>query len=179
MTKILTLNTDGSFLEVNPPTVSAGAGSAGLIPALGSTGALDISFMPTGIGADVQVMIASEALAAGAFVNVYNNGGVTTVRNALAADNTKPAKGFVLSAVPTSGQATVYVRGLNNLVPLTGLNAFSTGSNVFLSPTVIGEATSAIPTTTGSIAQVIGTVEAIGSSTATVNFSENIWTVRA
>ena len=178
MTKLLTLNTDGSFLEINPPSVSSGAASAGLIPALSSNGQLDVSFMPTGVGADTQMMIASESLSAGAFVNVYNNAGVTTVRNALAADNTKPAKGFVLAAVAASAMATVYVRGINSQVPLNGMTVANIGSNVFLSPLTAGEVTPTIPTTTGNIAQVIGTVDNIGV-TATVNFSEGFWTVRA
>ena len=179
MTKILTLNTDGSFLEVNPPSISSGPTSAGMIPALSSTGQLDISFMPTGVGADTQVMIASESLSAGAFVNIYNNAGVVTARNALAADNTKPARGFVLNAVAASGQATVYVRGLNYQAPLNGMTVANIGANVFLSSATSGEATTTIPTATGSIAQVIGTVDAIGATTATINFSEGNWTVRA
>ena len=46
MTNLLTLNTDGSLLEVAPTVVSAGAASAGNIPALNSAGQLDPSIVP-------------------------------------------------------------------------------------------------------------------------------------
>jgi hypothetical protein len=176
--KPLTLNTDGSLLEITPPTTSVGAGSAGQIPALGSSGQLDISFMPTGIGADTQIITASESLSAGDFVHIWNNSGVANVQKALAADETKPANGFVLSAFSTSSPATVYVRGLNSLVNATGFSVTNVGKKAFLSPTTAGGATPTIPSTSGQISQLLGTVESVGS-TVTINFTEENWTTRA
>jgi hypothetical protein len=47
-----------------------GAGSASAIPALGATGLLAVTMMPTGIDPDTASVTASEALAADAYVNI-------------------------------------------------------------------------------------------------------------
>lgn len=177
-TKVLTLNTDGSLLEVTPDQTSAGASSSGHIPGLNASGKLDISFMPAGVGGDTQTINATESITAGSFVNIYNNAGSLGVRNAVAADNTKPANGFVLSGYTSSQAALVYLQGLNTLVPLGSFTAANVGQKVFLSPTTSGGCQTAIPATTGQIAQVLGTVEAVGA-TVTVNFTETPFTVRA
>jgi hypothetical protein len=52
------------------------------------------------------------------------------------------------------------------------------GQKVFLSPSVAGGVSTAIPATSGNIAQLLGTIESVGA-TATINYSENTWTVRA
>ena len=178
MTKVLSLNTDGSFAEIQPVVTSAGAGSAGLLAQLDGTGKFDISTMPTGIGADTQSIVCSENLSAGDFVNIYNNGGTVTCRKALAVDNTKPANGFVKSAFTSAATALVYVRGLNPNVALGTFVVGDIGSKVFLSPSTSGGVTKTIPATTGNIAQCIGSIDAVGA-TVTVNFSENPFTVRA
>lgn len=178
MAKLLSLNTDGSLQEVQPITSSAGAGDASKAVQTDSGGKLDITLMPTGIGADTQSIITSEALAAGDFVNIYNNASVRTCRKAIATDNTKPAHGFVLAGVGSAASATVFVRGLNTLVALGSFTSADLGKKAFLSPTTSGGAANTIPTTTGQIAQVLGTVENIGA-TATINFTENPFTVRA
>jgi len=178
MTTILSLNTDGSYKEVQPVITSAGAGDAGKVAQLDGNGKWDTSLMPTGIGADTQSMVASETLAAGDFVNIYNNAGARNCRKAIAVDNTKPANGFVLAGVTALASATVYVRGLNSAVPVGAFVAADAGSKVFLSPTTSGTCTKTIPVTTNQIAQVLGTIDAVGA-TVTVNFTENPFTVRA
>lgn len=97
---------------------SAGAGDAGKIPALGSDGRFDMSMMPNGLGADTHVIPASEALSAGNFVNIWTDSGAVKVR---LADNSngRQADGFVLDAVSSSANATVY--------PLDGTNSELTG----------------------------------------------------
>ena len=107
--------------EIAGLVTSAGAADAGKIPALDANGKLDTSLLPTGVGADTQAIVASEALAAGDFVNVYDNASTPNCRKANATDSTKPAHGFVLSAVAAAGTATVYFRGTNNQV--AGLTA--------------------------------------------------------
>jgi hypothetical protein len=179
MVNILTLNTDGSFQEVAPITTSAGASSAGKIPALNGSGVFDISMMPTGIGSDTQSIVASESLSAGDFVNIYNNTGVVNCRKALAADNTKPAHGFVLSAVSALATATVYVHGINSAVPIGAFVVANEGSKAFLSPTTAGAATMTIPATTGQVAQILGSVDYVGASVVSINFSEHSSVVRA
>ena len=178
MAKVLSLNTDGSLQEVTPISTSAGAGDASKLAQTDSGGKFDISLMPTGIGADTQSIVCSEALAAGDFVNIYNNAGTRNCRKAIATDNTKPAHGFVLAGVSQSSSAIVYVRGLNTLVALGAFTAANVGSNAFLSSTTAGAASTTIPATTGQIAQVLGPIEAVGA-TVTINFSQQSFTVRA
>ena len=178
MAKVLSLNTDGSLLEIQPITSSAGSGDATKLAQLDANGKFDISTMPTGIGADTLSIVCSENLSAGDFVNIYNNGGTVTCRKALAADNTKPANGFVKSAFTSAASALVYVRGLNPNIALGSFVVADLGSKVFLSPTTAGGITKTIPSTTGQISQVLGTIDTVGA-TVTINFSENEFTVRA
>ena len=93
---------------------SAGAADAGKIPALGDDGRFDETFMPLGIGAQIDILPASEALDAGDYVNIFADGGAAKVRKA---DNSngRPADGFVTEAVASSADAAVY--------PLDGVNA--------------------------------------------------------
>ena len=93
----------GVISELEALVTSAGAGDAGKIPALDATGKLDNSLMPVGIGADSKILPASENLAAGDLVNVWNDSGTAKARKADATIAGKEANGFVLSAV-TLGQ---------------------------------------------------------------------------
>lgn len=158
--KLVALNTSGILDStiVNSKTTSAGAGDSGKIPALDSAGRLDTSFMPVGIGADTAVIVASEALSAGDFVNIWNSTGAK-VRKADATVAGKEAHGFVLSAVSSSANATVYFEGSNTAV--TG----QTPGSVFLSTTA-GLATSAAPSGSGNVVQRIG----FATSTTSINF---------
>lgn len=140
--------------EVAGLVTSTGASDAGKIPALDSTGRLDVSLMPVGIAPDVKVANASEALSAGDYVNVYDVSGTTTVRKASAADDTKPAVGYVLDNVTISTNATVYFDGTNTA--LTGLTA---GVRYYLSASTPGAvvAQSSAPAANGNILQYLGT----------------------
>lgn len=108
----------GKFKQLQALVQSSGVSDAGKIVALGDDGRLDDSVMPVGIGVEVDVLPASEALTAGDFVNIWSDSGVAKVRKA---DNTngRGADGFVLVAVTSSANATVY--------PLDGVNASLTG----------------------------------------------------
>lgn len=139
---------------------SAGAGDAGKIPALDSSGRLDTSMMPVGIGADTSSLTASENLAAGDFVNVYNDTGTAKVRKADASAAGKYAHGFVLDAVTSGNAATVYFEGPNTQV--TG----ATPGEVFLSATTAGGFTSTAPTGTGKVVQKIG----VATAATNINF---------
>jgi len=178
MTKILMINSDGSYGEIQPIISSAGSGDAGKIAQLDGNGKYDVSLMPTGIGADTQSMISSDTLAAGDFVHIYNNAGTRNCQKALAADNTKPANGFVLAGVAALGTAIVYVRGLNSMIAVGSFTAADQGHKAFLSPSVSGGATNTMPTTTGQISQVLGTIDSVGSY-VTINFTEETFVVRA
>jgi len=152
-------NNAGTLAETEATVVSAGAGDAGKIIALGSSGTLDNSVLPTGIGADTASITTSEALSAGDLVNIWDSSGAK-VRKADATTEGKEAMGFVLSAFSSGVSATVYFEGTNSQV--SGL----TPGRVFLSTTP-GAATSTAPSGSGNIAQIVG----YATSTTSLNFS--------
>lgn len=156
--KILTHDGSGGIQEV-VTVQTGGAPSADKVPSLDASGRLDATMMPAGIGADTAVVVASGALAAGDFVNLFNDGGTAKVRKADATSNVAPAHGFVLAAVSDGGNATVYWEGPNTAV--TGM----TPGPVFLGTTA-GTAQSAAPTTSGNIVQKVG----IAVSATEINF---------
>lgn len=145
--KYIALNTNGSQQEVQAKDTSAGAGDAGKIPALNSAGVLDLTLFPAGIGQSTQTFTASEALSAGAMVNIFASG----ARNANATDGSKPTIGFVLAAVSSAANATVYFPG--SIV--TGLSGLTVGSPVYLG-TTSGQATNTAPTGSGNLVQHLG-----------------------
>jgi hypothetical protein len=149
--KLVALNTSGVLDStiVNSKTSSAGAGDAGKIVALDGAGRIDSTMMPTGIGADTASIPASEALAAGDMVNIYDSTGAKC-RKADAATAGKEAHGFVLAAVESAANATVYFEGTNTQV--TG----QTPGPVFLSATTPGLATSTAPSGSGNVVQRVG-----------------------
>lgn len=164
--KFLT-NVAGTITEVQAISTSAGAGDAGKLGALDSTGKLSVTFMPTTVGTPTTTAVASEALAAGAFVNIYDNAGTVTVRNANATDGTKKAMGYVISAVSSAGTATVYLSGEN-----TALTGLTTGSEYFLVAGATGTASTTAPTATGNSVESLG--YAINPTTIVFNPQKNI-----
>lgn len=152
-------NVSGKLKEVVPVVTSAGAANASQIPQTDSTGRLDVSLMPVGIAAEVMTVTASEALAAGAFVNVYNNAGTLNARNADASNNQKPATGFVLSAVSNAGAATVYLISQKN----TALSSLTLGAEYWLSDTVPGGISATAPTAAAHIVQFMGRADSATS----------------
>lgn len=150
---------NGVLTMVRATQTSSGVANANQIPALTANGVLDISLMPNGLGPDTATVIASEALAAGALVNIWSNAGVFNVRNADNSTSGKEAHGFVLSAVSSSGAATVYFNGTNNAV--TGL----TPGVLYLS--TVGSTTSTAPTTAGNVLQRVGEA----TSATSMNFT--------
>lgn len=142
-------NNAGYITERAAVQSSAGAANTGNIPALNAAGVLDASFLPPGIAADTSVVTASEALSAGAFVNIWNNAGAFAVRNADATVAGKEAHGFVLAAVASGAAATVYFNGTNNAL------AGQTPGRKYLSTTA-GAAQAAAPAGSGNAVQVLG-----------------------
>lgn len=150
---------NGVPTQTEATTASTGATDAGKIIALNAQGKLDETVMPTGIGADVAVVYASENLAAGDFVNVWNDGGAAKVRKADASAAGKEAHGFVLAAVTSGNPATVYFEGTNDQV------TSQTAGPVYLSASVPGAATSTPPSTAGQVVQRIG----VATSATSIN----------
>lgn len=155
-------NNAGVITEIAAIQTSAGAGDAGKIPAVDAAGRLDTSFMPIGIGADTASILSSENLAAGDYVNVWNNTGVANVRKADATTAGKEAHGFVIASVTSPAAATVYFEGSNSSV--TG----QTAGVIYLSTTA-GIGTSTAPSAAGNVVQRIG----FATSATNVNFQSN------
>jgi hypothetical protein len=162
--KFLTI-IDGVRSLVTAIATSAGVADALKIVMTDSTGRLSSTLMPVGIGADTFTAAATEALAAGNFVNVYDDAGTTKVRKA-DASNSRDANGFVLEAVSNAATATVYRLGTNN--QLTSLTA---GLTYYLSGSVAGGVTATAPT--AGIIQELGTA----SSATALSFVDRGFTV--
>lgn len=94
---------------------------------------------------------ASEAIVAGAPVNVFSNAGVVNVRNANATDTTKPAHGYATSAM-VNGVFNEVILG-HGLLQAVG--AFVIGQAYWLS-TVNGQYTTVPPVAAGNIEQFLG-----------------------
>ena len=152
---------NGVLTEIFGVQTSAGAGNAGDLVSLNDSGRIDNSMMPVGIGADTAAIAASETLAAGDWVNVWNSSGAK-VRKADATTAGKEAHGFVLAAVTSGNPATVYFEGTNTQV--TG----QTPGPVYLQTTA-GTGGATIPSASGNVVQQIG----VAVSATAVNFERS------
>jgi len=155
-------NNSGQLAEVEATVTSSGAGNAGDIVALDGSGKLDTTVLPSGIGATTKLAATTENLSAGDLVNLYNDSGTIKARKA-DASNGRRAHGFVLSAVTSPNNATVYLDGT-----ITGLTSLTPGAAYYLSGSTAGAATATAPTTSGYISQEIG----VALSATEINFEE-------
>jgi len=155
--KYIALDNTGELAEISATETSTGVSNAGDIVALNTTGKIDLTLLPTGVGQDTIAIVASEALSSGDLVNIFNNSGSLRVRkaDASAPNAGKKADGFVLSAVLSGETATVY---LNSGGVITGLSGLTIGARYFLSAATPGSVVvaSSRPTTSGHIAQSVG-----------------------
>lgn len=137
-------------------TAVGGAGNADKLVATGPGGVIGMSLFPAGIGQNMAVVPASEALAAGDQVNLWLNAGVLSARkaDATAASAGKRADGFVQSAVASGASATVYRNGGQN----TGLTGLVIGTDYYLG--AAGAVTPTQNTTSGQTDQYIGKASA-------------------
>lgn len=143
---------------LNATASSVGESDAAKIVKLDGSGRIDSTMMPVGMGPDTAIINATEALAAGDFVNVYNSSGAKC-RKADATSSGKEAHGFVLSSVNKDANATVYFEGTN-----TGVTGMTPGV-VFLSATA-GLATGTAPSSAGNVVQRLG----VAVSATAINF---------
>ena len=137
----------GKIKEVFASATSA----ANAIIAADSSGKIDVSFLPTGVGAEVVVAPSSENLIAGDFVNLWLNGGVINVRKADATTNAKVAHGFVITGVTSPANATVFFESNTN----TAVTGLTIGSDYYLGTTA-GTITTTPPSSAGNVVQFIG-----------------------
>ena len=146
--KYLQLGTTG-IEEKAATDSSAGAGNSGDLIALDAAGKIALNMLPTGIGPSSKSLQASENMTAPCLVNIWDDAGAFKIRYADAATN-KPANGFLLASVTSGANGDVYFEG--EITGMTGI----TPVTYWLSATVPGGVQTAIPTTTGHIAQQIG-----------------------
>ncbi len=147
---------DGKFLNLESGkkkldqaiNASTGASDASKIVRTDGTGRLDSSLLPVGIGADTLSIEASETLAAGDFVNIFDDSGTAKVRKA-DATNSRDSNGFVLSGVTSGNNIDVYFEGTN-----TQLSGMTIGARQYLGAT--GSVTETPNTTSGQISQYLG-----------------------
>jgi len=126
--KYLAINSNGQNVLTEANATSSGASDAGKIAALNANGKLDESLLPPGIGAEVTVLPAFEALNANDIVSVFQDSGTWKARKADATDVTKAAVGFVTAATTAGANASIYLQGAVT-------NSTSTGNELFLSKT--------------------------------------------
>lgn len=150
--KLPALNASGVLDQsiINGAVTSSGAPSSGKVPVADVTGRIDQSFMPVGIGPETGPLVASEALADGDFVNVWNDAGTPKVRKADASTTGKEASGFVMAAVASAAVAVVFFESTN-----THLSGMTAGKR-YLSATVPGGSQATAPTGSGQIVQQLG-----------------------
>ncbi|MDR6673712.1 hypothetical protein [Xanthomonas sp. 1678] len=102
-----------------------------------------------------NIILASEDLDPGDFVNIYDNGGIANARkaDASAANADKVAQGFVRVATAAGSHATVYFKGTNDrLVGLTPGLTYALSHSIPGAVIELGTAT----TTAGESLQVLG-----------------------
>ena len=164
-------------------TEVAKATSLGAMTALSftKTGGTSSQFLKADGSVDTSVSnvltaVASATLTAGQWVNFHNVAGVKNVRPADMTDATKPAQGFVLAGFASTATATVYLFGINTLIPVGSYVAADVGKPVFLSTS--GGTTLTPPATTGNYLQQVGWVDAVGA-TVSVDFIKTPGIVRA
>lgn len=97
----------GKTKQIVATVISSGAADAGKIVALDTGGKLDLSMMPTGVAANNVTVVASEAIGAGKFVNLWSDAGVLKMRLADNSNN-RPAWGYVTAAVAADASGTAY-----------------------------------------------------------------------
>jgi hypothetical protein len=151
MAKFIKRNaTNGRYEEESGVTVSSGAADVGKFPQFDATGKLDASVLPSGIGAETEAAVATEALAAGDLVNTFDNAGTKGVRKANGSSPGLEATGYVLAAFAAAATATVFTDGANTA--RTGLTA---GATYYLGATA-GSITLTPLSTAGQVHQRVG-----------------------
>lgn len=140
----------GRPTRVTPLTTSAGAADAAKVVQTNGAGVIDITLLPSGIGADSVTVLTSAALTAGQLVNVYNNAGTANVRPAIATGMATEYHGYVIAAFASGVQATVYFDDAN-----TAVSALTPGVQ-WLSAATAGGVSATAPNTPGQISQRVG-----------------------
>lgn len=165
-------NTTGLVKEVAALDVATGASDSGLIIALDSSGRIPVGFLPTGIGQDTLIAPASEAISAGAMLNLWYDAANTTVkwRNAdkATAAGAKEAHAFANAGYASGANVTGIFEGR-----VTGLTGLTPGVRCWLGNA--GAVTQTPTTTAGESLQRLG----IATSATQMDFEKSDPIIRA
>lgn len=165
-------NTTGLVKEASALDVASGAGDSGQLIALDAQGKIPVGFLPSGIGQDTLVAPASEAISAGAMLNLWYDSANTTVkwRNAdkATAGGAKEAHAFANAAVTSGSNCTGIFEGR-----VTGLTGLTPGGRCWLGNN--GAITQTPTTTAGESLQRLG----IAVSATTMDFEKSEPIIRA
>ena len=146
--KTLIQTSGGVFKEVFNTVADVGPAGDGLTVGLDGTGRVHETLWPA--FKDSNMVIASEALTAGDFVNIWDDLGIPKVRKATASNVQRPAHGFVLDTVIAGDTVEVLAEGTNPA--LSGL----TPKDYYLSCTVPGGVQGNSPFDLNQISQKVG-----------------------
>lgn len=139
-------------VQVNGQAMTAPTVNPGSIAILNCDGVnVKVASGGSSSGGITKLITASEGLAAGDMVNVWNDSGTAKIRKANATDATKPAHGFVLAAV-TSGLSGIFIGAgsINNK-----RSALTPGTAYYLD-TAGGGITAVAPSSSGNLIQELG-----------------------
>lgn len=142
--------TAGVLTEETAINTTAGAADAGKVIRTDASGLLPVTMLPTGVGVEAITVTASEAISAGAFVNLWNSTGLKA-RNADATVVGKEAIGFALTSIASAGSGLIYLLATQN----SAVTGKTVGARQWLSTTP-GSSTETAPTATGNIVQQLG-----------------------
>ena len=138
---------NGKFKQITAAVVGGG-GSIDMIPALNGAGQFDATMLPS---APTTTALASELIAAGSLVNIWNDTGVSKVRNAdnTGAASSKSADGFAPTQILSGAVGTVVLSD-----GIVGGLALTEGNDYYLG--VAGAVIDNPPTATGECSQAVG-----------------------
>ena len=184
VTKVLALSDTGDYIVEAATALPISTTDTPLMDGVAAVGASGkwadgLHVHPTDTsraGAPTITATASASLTAGQWVSLHNVAGARNVRPADCTDATKPVQGFVLANFSSSATATIYVAGINTLIPLGSYVAADIGKPVFLG--TAGTTTLTPTTTTGQLLQQVGWVDVVGS-TVSVSLIQSPGIVRA
>ena len=142
----------GKLQAITAVVTSAGAGNDGDLVALGSDGKLDASLLPSeALSEDSYSLATSENLAAGDFVQIWNDGGTPKLR---LADNSnlREVDGYVKTASTSPAVNTIFLEGVN-----ANQSGMTPGARQYLDTVGGVTETPLVPITdTGKIHQYLG-----------------------
>ena len=150
---------DGKYLAFNTTTgdpevktaLDTPDGNGGNLIKTDADDKINESYMPIGIGAEIEIMPSLDALTGSIFVNIYFDDTVRKCRKASAADTGKKVWGWVLESVDAAANASVRFDEI-----VTGLTNLEIGKDYYLSDTVPGTIVVDSPITTDHYSQKIG-----------------------